>query len=164
MHSHETPPAEPIAKSDRRPVLDDLRRWLLIPIAALAALPLAIAAVPYTFAVRAAAYLGRRPHHGHPEPRGLQEEFHPFEFLELLIPALVLIIKTTLVVLLVTRFARPERRLLITGSIAGVLWLLSIALLFLDPLGVLDWIWDRPSPAMSPRRPNYERLETGAPA
>jgi hypothetical protein len=160
MGNHEAPPAGLIARSDRPPVSGGPGRWRLMPIAALAALPLAVAAVPYTFAVRAAAYLGLRPYHGQPDREGLREESHPSDFLELLIPALVFLIETALAVLLVERFARPERRLRAIGSIAGALWLLSIATFFLDPLGVLEWILEGPSPAMSPRRLSYRRLET----
>jgi hypothetical protein len=53
----------------------------MIPIAALSALPVAIVANAYTFAVAVAVHLGRWPYYGHPDPKDLPESFNRFDIL-----------------------------------------------------------------------------------
>ena len=124
------------------PTLGTSDRWPISLIAAGAALPLSYLTMLYTFALRAALYLGHWPYYGHPDPKDLPEQFDPPEFLELLIPALAFSFQAVLVVLLVKRFAGSARQLQAAGLIAISLWFLSLTLFLSDPVGVLDWIMD----------------------
>jgi hypothetical protein len=119
------------------------REWLILLIAALSAPPWVLLASAYTFAFRAALYLGHWPYYAHPDPKDLPARFHPqSEILEFLIPTIISVIITCKVWRLVIRLAPWPRPVPYALTALLVLWLLPIVLAMLDPLGVFEWIVD----------------------
>jgi hypothetical protein len=117
--------------------------WVLLSTAAFAALPFILIAEMYTFAFRAALFLGHWPTYSNPDPKDLPDHFHPAtEFLEFVIPMLVSVAVTYLFFTLVMRFATWPRRLQFGLAAASLLWLFAFILVAGDPFRVLDWILD----------------------
>jgi hypothetical protein len=142
VNHYEIPPRELISLPGRKPPSESPHGWSLILISTLSALPISFVAVLYTSAARAAVYLGHWPSYGNPDPKDLPEHFSPPEILELIVPALILCLLTTAVAAFIARYVSPSLRLLIAWSIAVSCWLLSFALIFADPLGVVEWMMD----------------------
>lgn len=116
---------------------------LLQVLASCAALPFILLASIYTFAFRAALFLGHWPYYAHPDPKDLPVHFHPHtEFLEFVIPTVASVIVTCLFVRTIMRFATWGRRLQFALLAAFLLWMLSYLLLVSDDFGVLKWIMD----------------------
>ncbi len=119
------------------------QRWTLLVTAAVAALPFILLASLYTFAFRAALFLGHWPYYGHPNPKDLPDHFNwQTEFLDFLIPTSVSVALTFLFVTQVMRFATWPRRLEFAVLTATLLWLFASLVLVGDPAGVMNWIWD----------------------
>ena len=121
------------------------QEWLILLIGALAALPWLWLVLLYTFALRAAFFVGHWPYYSHPDPKDLPDRFHPqSEFLEFLIPVIVSVAVISLFAL-VTRSARSARQPLGISFAVGMAFILAsvpIILLILDPAGVMNWIVD----------------------
>jgi hypothetical protein len=117
--------------------------WALLSIAAVAALPFMLLAFLYTFAFRAALYIGHWPSYNKPDPKVLRAHFFPqTEFLEFLVPTFISIAVTCLFVTQVIRFATWPRRLEFALWVALLLWLFAFLFLGGDPAGVLNWMAD----------------------
>jgi hypothetical protein len=117
--------------------------WLLLLTASIAALPFILLAWMYTFAFRAALFLGHWPRFNNPDPSYLPDHFNPHtEFLEFLIPTIVSVALTCVFVAQVMRFAAWPRRLKFALFPATLLWLLAFLLLVGDPAGIMGWILD----------------------
>jgi hypothetical protein len=113
--------------------------WVLLSMAAFAALPFMLMAAIYTFTIRAALFLGHWPT-SYTYPKNLPVHFHPAsEALEFAIPTLVSIAVTYLFFTLVMRFATWPRRLEFGLAAALLHWLVGFALMFADPFPVLQW-------------------------
>lgn len=137
------PQSKPFAMTRRRTIPDALRCILLLAIAAFSALPLAWLAVPYTFAFRAALFLGRWPYYGHPDPKNLPEHFHPHtEALEPLIPMILFVVQAGLFTFFIARFTPRARWLRCAAVTAASLWVFTFLLFVLDPAGAFEWIMD----------------------
>jgi MFS family permease len=121
---------------------DGWRGWLIVLIGAIAALPLFGITLLYTFALRAALFLGHWPSYNNPDPKTLPDRFHPqSEFLEIVLPLVISVSVTNLVAFLVTR-VRSNDRFLYAVGMALASWVISYILIVLDPVGVLNWYLD----------------------
>jgi hypothetical protein len=137
------PPKTPIFKAaGPTPASASINRWIVLLLAAVAALAPAFLAIPYTEAFRAAIYLGHWPYYGHPDPKDLPDDFQPPEVLEVIIPGVVFVVSTTLIQMVVGYVGLPRRRLMYSLSILGTLWFSSFVILLADPFGVMEWIMD----------------------
>jgi hypothetical protein len=117
--------------------------WVVLSIAAVAALPFLGLASLYTFAFRAALFLGHWPHFNNPDPKDLPAHFHlQTEFLEFLIPTIASIAVTWLFVVQTMRFATWPRRIEFAAMAAFLLWLFAYVFVIGDPFGVFYWIMD----------------------
>ena len=121
----------------------DWQAWVVLVLAAAAGLPLMLLAWLYTFALRAALFLGHWPSYNNPDPKNLPDEFHPqTEFLMSVIPIIVSVGVTCLFATLMSRFA-PRSRRIVDALFAGILfWFLSYMMIGADPFGVLNWFMD----------------------
>jgi hypothetical protein len=116
--------------------------WVLLSMAAVAALPFILMAAMYTFTIRAALFLGHWPT-SYTHPKNLPVHFHPAsEALEFAIPTLVSVAVTYLFFTRVMRFAAWPRRLEFGLAAALLLWLVACALICGDPFRVREWIFD----------------------
>lgn len=97
----------------------------------------------YTFALRAALFLGHWPSYNNPDPKNLPDEFHPqTEFLMSVIPIVVSVGVTCLFATLMARLA-PRSRRIVNSVFAGILFgFLSYMMIGADPFGVLNWLMD----------------------
>jgi hypothetical protein len=122
---------------------DDWRDWVVLLIGAATALPLMLLAWLYTFALRAALFLGHWPSYNNPDPRNLPDEFHPqTEFLMSVIPIVVSVFMTCLFATLMARLA-PRSRRIVDAVFVGIFFgFLSYMMLGADPFGVLNWFLD----------------------
>jgi len=116
--------------------------WFIMLIAALSALPWMGLAYIYTFACRAALFLGRWPYYAHPDPKDLPDRFHRSDFLNIVIPTIVSVILTCVVTLLVRRLVPWSQAVANALVILLALWLFAVAFNAIDPGGVLDWFAD----------------------
>jgi hypothetical protein len=122
---------------------NDFRSWSLLSIGVLAALPYAGLAWLYTFALRAAIFLGHWPSYDNPDPKNLPDRFGPqTEFLELVIPMFASIGVTWLFVSQARRFTTWYQRFEFAAWVTILLWLVAFLLLGGDPAGVRNWIAD----------------------
>jgi hypothetical protein len=121
---------------------DNWQEWLVLLLGAFAALPSMVLASLYTFAFRAALFLGHWPYYAHPDPKDLPERFHPYsEFLEYLVPVMISVALTCLLAFAVPR-ASPCRQFYYAVGGALAIGALPIILLLLDPAGVGEWVAD----------------------
>jgi hypothetical protein len=119
------------------------KEWLVLLLGAFAALPSILLAWLYTFAFRAALYVGHWPYYNNPDPKDLPERFHPYsEFLKYLVPVVISVASTCLFAFAVPRLARPCRQFYCAVAGALAIGALPILLFFLDPAGVWEWIID----------------------
>jgi hypothetical protein len=116
--------------------------WLILLIGALSALPWIWLAYIYTFACRAAVFLGRWPYYAHPDPKDLPDRFHQSDFLDIVIPTIVSVILTCVLTLLVRRLVPWPRAVANALVILLALWLFAVAFIAIDPGGVLVWFAD----------------------
>jgi Fe2+ transport system protein B len=122
---------------------EDRQAWVVLLLAAVAALPMIHLASLYTFACRAALFLGHWPSYNNPDPTYLPDEFQPqTEFLAFVIPTIISVAVTCLFATLVARFASRSRRIAFALTPAILLYVFSYLVLLADPLGVLDWLVD----------------------
>jgi MFS family permease len=116
--------------------------WVLLSMAALAALPFILIAAMYTFAFRAALFLRHWPTYN-TYPKNLSDHFHrASKYLDFVIPTLVSVAVTYLFFTLVMRFATWPRRLEFGLAAASLLWLFAFVLICGDPFRVGEWILD----------------------
>lgn len=96
-----------------------------------------------TFAWRASQYLGHWPRYNNPDPKTLPDHFNPAtEYLDTLIPWSILFLTVTILTWLVTKSRSSHLRILISSCAIPLLWLGCFALMRLDPMGLMDWIFD----------------------
>jgi hypothetical protein len=121
----------------------DWQTWVVLVLAAAAGLPVMQLAWLYTFALRAALFLGHWPSYNNPDPKDLPDEFHPqTEFLMSVIPIVVSVGVTCLFATVMARLAPPSRRVVDAVFTAIFFGFLSYMVLGADPFGFLNWLLD----------------------
>jgi hypothetical protein len=122
---------------------EDRQAWVVLLLSAVAALPMMQSASLYTFACRAALFLGHWPSYNNPDPTYLPDDFQPqSEFLAFVIPTIISVAVTCLFATLVARFASRSRRIAFALTPAILLWFFSYLVLLADPFGVMNWLMD----------------------
>jgi hypothetical protein len=116
--------------------------WLILLIGQLSALPWMWLAYFYTFACRAAFFVGHWPYYKHPDPDGLPVRFHQSDFLDNVIATIVSIILTCVVTLSVRRVTPWPRAVAYALAMLLALWFVEVVFNTFDPIGVLDWFAD----------------------
>lgn len=123
-----------------RSTLSVLGPWLLIP---LTSLPAALHIHMLVLAVRASAYLGYWPQYDKPDPNDLPPNLAPFaSLLDLVIPVLFMVTFSVLCIAALRRSLPPHRRFVAAAVVMLAGWLGAIALLRVDPGGVVAWCID----------------------
>jgi hypothetical protein len=96
----------------------------------------------YTFACRAALFLGRWPYYAHPDPKDFPDRFHQSDFVNVVMPTIVSVVLTCVVTLPFRRLLPWPRAVAYALAMLLVLWFVEVVFNTFDPGGVLDWFAD----------------------